>query len=204
MYTFVGRKCGTVRFIPSIGTVNGETVNRTSTVTDNPIENGSSISDHVFTQPRTFNVQGTVVDGAATIAALDAMWKKRDIITYTGRNQIGNLVIQSLKSDRVPKNRKGFNFTATIKQVTIGTADDSGTSAMMTAQDKAAASSSGSGGSGGRSASQTTATRADGLKTTVSTKISSSAYSQYVASYNKKSSSSGPSSRSTPSNSGRR
>ena len=51
MYTFVGRKCGTVRFIPSIGTVNGETVNRTSTVTDNPIENGSSISDHVLHNP---------------------------------------------------------------------------------------------------------------------------------------------------------
>ena len=201
MYTFVGKKCGTVRFIPAIGTINGETVNRTSTVTDNPVENGSSISDHVFTQPRTFNVQGTVVDGAAMIAALDAMWKKRDIIIYTGRNQIGNLVIQSLKSDHVPKNRKGFNFTAVLKQVTIGTADNSGTSAMMTEQDRAASS---GGSSDGRSGSQTAATRADGLKTTVSTTISSSAYASYVASYNKKSSSPGPSSRSTPSNTGRR
>ena len=201
MYTFVGKKCGTVRFIPAIGTINGETVNRTSTVTDNPVENGSSISDHVFTQPRTFNVQGTVVDGAAMIAALDAMWKKRDIITYTGRNQIGNLVIQSLKSDHVPKNRKDFNFTAVLKQVTIGTADNSGTSAMMTEQDRAASS---GGSSDGRSGSQTAATRADDLKTTVSTTISSSAYASYVASYNKKSSSPGPSSRSTPSNTGRR
>lgn len=184
MYTFVGKKCGTVRFIPSIGTVNNETVNRTSTITDNPVEDGSSISDHVFRQPRTFNVQGTVVDGAATIAALDAMWKKGDIITYTGRNQIDNLVIQSLKSDHGPSNRKGFNFTAVLKQITIGSSQETGTSAMMTVQDQAAAASVSSTSS--KSTSQTSATKADGLKTTVSTKISSSAYASYVNSYNSK------------------
>lgn len=196
MYVLQGAKCGTVRFTPAIGTVGKETVSRSSTVTDNPVESGESISDHVFRQPRTIQLAGTVVDGAQAIAILDAMWKGGDVLTYTGRNRIENLVIQQLQSTHDAKNRKGFTFTATLKQITVGSAEDSGTASMMSAQD-AAASSKGS--------AQTAKKRADGLKTTASEVISSSAYAAYVNSYNKKpASSAGPSSRATPSNSGRR
>ena len=194
MYTLEGKKCGTVRFEENMGTVNKETVSRSSTVTDNPVEGGESISDHVFRQPRTIQIAGTVVDGAAAISVLDAMWKKGDVLTYTGRNRIDNLVIQQLQSTHDPKNRKGFNFTATLKQITVGSSEDSGTADMMSVQDKKAT-----------ATPQTAATRADGLKTTMSETISASAYASYINSYNSKpASSAGPSSRATPSNTGRR
>ena len=71
---------------------------------------------------------------------------------------------------------------------------------MMSDQDSAAAASS-----GGKTSPQTAKTRADGLKTTTSEKISSSAYASYVNSYNSKpAGSSGPSSRATPTNTGRK
>lgn len=194
MYVLQGTKCGTVRFTPDMGTVNKEMVNRSSAVTDNPVESGENISDHVFRQPRTIQLAGTVVDGAQAIAILDAMWKSGDVLTYTGRNRIENLVIQQLQSTHDAKNRKGFTFTATLKQIAVGSAEDSGTASMMSAQDAAASTSS-----------QTAKKRADGLKTTASEVISASAYAAYVDSYNKKpASSAGPSSRATPSNSGRR
>lgn len=205
MYTLVGQKCGTVLLDPlKTGVVNSEAVSRQSTITDNPVEGGGNIQDHVFCQPLTIQLQGTAINGADTIAALSAMWKKGDILTYTGRNRISNLVIQNLQSTHDPSNRNGFTFSATLKQITIGSSEDSGTATMMSVQDATAAASSPTTKSS-LPASQTTQTKSDGLKTTVTTTISSSAYAAYVNSYNSKpTSSAGPTTRATPSNSGRR
>ena len=202
MYTLVGQKCGTVLLDPrTTGVVNSEAVSRQSTITDNPVEGGGNIQDHVFCQPLTIQLQGTAINGADTIAALSAMWKKGDILTYTGRNRISNLVIQNLQST----NRNGFTFSATLKQITIGSSEDSGTASTMSVQDSTAAASSPTPAKSSLPASQTTKTKSDGLKTTVSTTISSSAYASYVNSYNSKpASSAGPTTRATPSNSGRR
>ena len=52
MYVLQGAKCGSVRFEPFVnGVINKETVSRQSTITDNPIEGGGSINDHVFRSP---------------------------------------------------------------------------------------------------------------------------------------------------------
>lgn len=154
----------------------------------------------MFKSPLSFQIAGTVTDGAAAIATLNQMWNRGDILTYTGRNRISNLVIQNLQSTHDATNRKGFTFTATLKQITLGSSSASGTAEMMSDQDSAAAASS-----GGASSPQTAKTRADGLKTTSSEKISSSAYAAYVNSYNSKpAGSSGPSSRTTPTNTGRK
>ena len=99
-----------VRFEPlTTGVVTSESVSRSSTITDNPVEGGSNIQDHVFTQPLSFQISGTAINGADTIAALQKMWKSGDIITYTGRNRISNLVIQQLQSTHDAKNRGGLH-----------------------------------------------------------------------------------------------
>ena len=194
-----------VRFEPlTTGVVTSESVSRSSTITDNPVEGGSNIQDHVFTQPLSFQISGTAINGADTIAALQKMWKSGDIITYTGRNRISNLVIQQLQSTHDAKNRGGFTFTATLKQVS---SVDSGTASTMAGMDAAASASQpkATTKAAQKSSSQTSSTKADGLKTTVSTTISSSAYMSYVNSFNSKpKSSAGPTSRATPSNTGRR
>lgn len=207
MYTLEGRKCGTVRFEPlTTGVVNSEDVTRSSTITDNPVEGGSNIQDHVFHQPLSFQISGVAINGADTISALSKMWKTGDIITYTGRNRIENLVIQQLRSTHDAPHKTGFSFTATLKQITMGSSEGSGT-ATMVEQDTAAAASLPASTSKveQKTSSQTAKTRADGLKTTVSTSISSSAYASYVDSFNSKpTSSAGPTSRATPTNTGRR
>ena len=184
-----------VRFEPlTTGVVTSESVSRSSTITDNPVEGGSNIQDHVFTQPLSFQISGTAINGG-------------DIITYTGRNRISNLVIQQLQSTHDAKNRGGFTFTATLKQVTLGSSVDSGTASTMAGMDAAASASQpkATTKAAQKSSSQTSSTKADGLKTTVSTTISSSAYMSYVNSFNSKpKSSAGPTSRATPSNTGRR
>ena len=69
MYILQGAKCGTVRFEPfKTGVVTKETVSRQSTITDNPVEGGGNINDHVFRSPLSFQLAGTVTDGAAAIA----------------------------------------------------------------------------------------------------------------------------------------
>lgn len=207
MYTLEGRKCGTIRFEPTTtGVVNSEDVTRSSTITDNPVEGGSNIQDHVFHQPLSFQISGVAINGADTISALQKMWKSGDIITYTGRNRIENLVIQQLRSTHDAAHKTGFSFTATLKQITLGSSEGSGTSTMVE-QDTAAAASLPASTSKAvqKTSSQTAKTRADGLKTTVSTSISSSAYASYVNSFNSKpASSAGPTSRATPTNTGRR
>ena len=199
MYTLEGRKCGTIRFEPTTtGVVNSEDVTRSSTITDNPVEGGSNIQDHVFHQPLSFQISGVAINGADTISALQKMWKSGDIITYTGRNRIENLVIQQLRSTHDAAHKTGFSFTATLKQITLGSSEGSGTSTMVE-QDTAAAASLPASTSKAvqKTSSQTAKTRADGLKTTVSTSISASAYASYVDS-------AGPTSRATPTNTGRR
>ena len=48
-----------VRFEPlTTGVVTSESVSRSSTITDNPVEGGSNIQDHVFTQPLSFQISG--------------------------------------------------------------------------------------------------------------------------------------------------
>ena len=207
MYTLEGRKCGTIRFEPTTtGVVNSEDVTRSSTITDNPVEGGSNIQGHVFHQPLSFQISGVAINGADTISALQKMWKSGDIITYTGRNRIENLVIQQLRSTHDAAHKTGFSFTATLKQITLGSSEGSGTSTMVE-QDTAAAASLPASTSKAvqKTSSQTAKTRADGLKTTVSTSISASAYASYVDSFNSKpDSSAGPTSRATPTNTGRR
>ena len=207
MYTLEGRKCGTIRFEPTTtGVVNSEDVTRSSTITDNPVEGGSNIQDHVFHQPLSFQISGVAINGADTISALQKMWKSGDIITYTGRNRIENLVIQQLRSTHDAAHKTGFSFTDTLKQITLGSSEGSGTSTMVE-QDTAAAASLPASTSKAvqKTSSQTAKTRADGLKTTVSTSISASAYASYVDSFNSKpDSSAGPTSRATPTNTGRR
>lgn len=185
-YTLKGKKCGTVRFAPTGGTVTKESLNKTSKVTSNPVEQGADINDHVVTNPAQLSLTGVVVGGQSAADRLDAMWKKGDLITYAGRNRIDSLVITSLKMDSDAKNKNGFSFSLTFQRVNISSSEyvALGEKPLMSQQD----------GGGLKN---------DGLKTVSENTISSGAYKDYVDSYNNKpASSSGPASRQSPSYSG--
>ena len=114
-YTLTGERCGTVRFIADRnGTINGETFTHSSKVTQNPIESGGNINDHVFRNPASLQLKGTVIGGQDAHDRLIAMWKRGDIVTYSGRVRVGNLVITNLSENYSPKNREYVLGTASI------------------------------------------------------------------------------------------
>ena len=160
-------------------------------------ENGADINDHVVKDPVKFSISGTIIGGQQGQQTLQTMRDRRDIVTYTGRVRIANLVITSLSFDYGAKNAKGCTFKVSFQQVNISSSEvvEVGAMPMMTQQDTGKPTS--------YSTAQTKKTSSDGLKTTVSETISSSAYAAYVNSYNSKpASSSGPATRATASYNG--
>ena len=196
-YTLTGEKCGTVRFDSAVtGVITGESMQGTSKVTSNPMEQGSDINDHVVKDPIKYTLTGVLIGGDEQIETLRRMWKESDVLTYIGRIKIESCVITSLKEDATAKNRDGYSVTLQLQVINRTASDyvESGQQ-MMSAQDAQAPVSV--------STSQTKATSADGLHTVATEKISSSAYAKYVDSFSKKSaSSSGPTQRSTSAYSG--
>lgn len=137
-YTLTGRRGGTVRFVPlQNGVVEKESESYSSAVTSNPIENGSSINDHVNNEAGTFSISGTIIGGEGAVNALKAMRDARDILTYTGASRVTNLVFTSLKFDRSSKNKNGASFSATFKRIQTTAPEyvPMGESLPMTSQD---------------------------------------------------------------------
>lgn len=196
-YILTGKKSGTVTFSPYTGTITQETVTKSSKMTSNAIEDGSAIEDHVYLNPEQLQIEGIVTkDQSSFKSRLEAMWKSRDLVDYIGKVRASGYVITSLQIRNGPTNKKGFKFSATLQKANIVSSQyvEMGQRPLMSQQDissKAPA----------RQAVQTTATKAAGLKTTVSQQISQSAYASYVASYDGKSSP-GPSQRKTKSYNG--
>lgn len=195
-YTLTGENCGTVRLdATTTGVVITESVQRSSKVTSNPVETGADINDHVVNDPIKFTITGVTIKGDGQAAVLRRMWQEKDVLTYVGRNRIDNCVITSYKSDSNAKNINGSNFTISLQVVNRASSAYVETGEqMMSVQDADAGKSVGSSQAVGKS--QTKATSADGLHTTVSQTISSSAYANYVNSYASKGTSSpGPTAR---------
>lgn len=176
-YKIIGRKSGTVMFQPGTGTITQETMTKSSKMTSNAIEGGSSIEDHVHLNSEQFQIIGVVVKNYSSYESrLEAMWKTRDLVTYIGKFRVSDYVIINLQMQNSPNNKRGFSFTATLQKANIvsGQYVEMGQATLMSQQD-----------SGEKTAApaQTSATKAEGLKTTVSKEISQSSYAAYINSY---------------------
>lgn len=114
-----------------------ESHTRQSSVTDNPIEGGSQIQDHITNAPRTLQLEGFVTDdpivllglGAdnnkvqTTFDALEQLFDDRQPFTVvTGFRVYENVFFESLT---MPRRREGaLRFSALLKQLTIVSAQD--------------------------------------------------------------------------------
>ncbi len=179
-YTLTGRKGGTVRFISmQNGVVEKESESYSSSVTSNPIENGSSINDHVNNEAGTFTISGIIIGGEGAINALKAMRDSRDIMTYIGVSRMTNLVFTSLKFDRSYKNKNGASFSATFKRVQTTSPEyvPAGESLPMTSQDI-----------GGSDDAQLAKTANAGLTTVSLQSVSSASLARHDAAYSQQSS----------------
>ena len=94
-YRLFGKKSGAISFLPATGTITQETMTKSSKMTSNAIEGGSSIEDHVYLNPEQFQIVGVVVKNhSAFRSRLEAMWKNRDLVTYVGKFRVENYVIK--------------------------------------------------------------------------------------------------------------
>lgn len=185
-YRITGEKCGSIRFEPDTGTINKEGITMSSKMTENAIEDGSSINDHVIKSSEQFPIGGILVGGNADADRLTRMWKERDLLTYSGRVRGNNLIITNLSITSEYKNAGGCSFTATLQKANITTSAYIEMGETLMSQDDARE----------KTGNKTAATKNAGMTTTVSEAITGNAYTSYVNSYNGKSSG-GPSSRKT-------
>lgn len=174
-YTLAGRKGGTVRFEPlENGIVEKESESYSSSVTSNPIEDGSDINDHVNNAAGTLNISGVIIGGEGAVNALKAMRDSRDVMTYIGATRMSNLVFTSLKFDRSYKNKNGASFSATLKQIKTTAPEyvPMGVEVSMTSQD-----------TGKSSNAQLKKTASAGMITVSSQSVSSSSSQKHAAAY---------------------
>lgn len=179
-YVLAGRKGGTVRFEPlENGIVEKESESYSSSVTSNPVEDGSDINDHVNNAAGTLNISGVIIGGEGAVNALKAMRESRDVLTYIGMTRMSNLVFTSLKFDRSYKIKNGASFSATLKQIKTTSPEyvPMGMEASMTSQDA------------GRSQNvQLRKTANAGMKTVAAQSVSSSSSARHAAAYKQPSS----------------
>lgn len=197
-YQLVGKNCGTVVFQPFEGTMTGESETASSKMTSNAIEGGGNIEDHVTLNPEQIQISGTIVKHASYyLDALKNMRKTRDLVTYYGNTSFADGIITNLSIKRATSNKDGFTFAATLQRANIVSAQyvEMGQVMLMSQQDAASSTSKGA------SSTQTSSTKSSGMKTTVSTNISQSAYTNYVNSYDSPSGS-GPTQRTSKGYSG--
>ncbi|MBR1869944.1 MAG: hypothetical protein IJ799_07780, partial [Bacteroidales bacterium] len=135
-YTLKGRKSGTVKFKPmQDGVVEKESESYSSFVTSSPIENGSDINDHVNNEAGTFSISGEIIGGKSAVDALKRMRDNRDIVTYTGKTKVDNLVFTSLKFDFSYKNKTGVSFAASFQRVQLTKSKKNRNGESMSEQD---------------------------------------------------------------------
>lgn len=166
-YVLEGKKCGAVRFLPDSGTVQKESTTKSSKMTSNAIETGSTIEDHVYKNPEQLQLSGIIIGGTSGKDILNNMWKQRDIITYTGRIRETNLIITNIKFDLDKSNRDGCAFTITLQKANIASSSYADISGFLSMGNQ----------------DGVTGVKVEGMKTTSNSRITESAYMKYVESY---------------------
>lgn len=124
-----------------------ETHSDTSDVTENPVEQGAKITDHVQIKPKQLTIQGVIsdtpinfafVDNVAgaintvksylggTTRSIDAynrlvdIQRKRDPITViTGLRVYSNMILQNISVNRTATTGKAVHFTAELREIRI-------------------------------------------------------------------------------------
>lgn len=90
-------------------------------ITDNPVENGQDVSDHVKQEASIINIQGQMIgdDAADKLRMLREHMNNGELLTYVGRNIYSNMAIKNINRNHGVQIRNGFAFNITLKQVRI-------------------------------------------------------------------------------------
>ena len=97
----------------------GETITDTNQVTDFPVEDRNNIVDNIDPNPRIISFSGIIVgeDAERKLNTLRMYQRNGEILSYTGRNIIPNVVIESLSTIHDNTIRSGFKFEISLKEI---------------------------------------------------------------------------------------
>ncbi|EMV4694233.1 LysM peptidoglycan-binding domain-containing protein [Listeria monocytogenes] len=108
-----------VATIGSVKLVNtNESESSPFTITDNPVETGSPVSDHVQRETKTLEISGFLLGATAEkdYATLKSYAEKGTIVSFRGRVYFKNVLISNLsKSYNTIKN--GFEITVSLRDL---------------------------------------------------------------------------------------
>jgi len=92
-----------------------------SEVSDHPIEDGASVSDHVSLRPISVPMNGVIAgdEAADKIATLRRWRNERHRLRFVGRNIFRNYVISELQTEHDVSVRDGFRFRLVLQEVKI-------------------------------------------------------------------------------------
>lgn len=94
------------------------------TITDNPVESGQDVSDHVKQEPSIIDITGIMVgnDAASKLSKLKKYQKEGKLLPYIGRNHYANMAIETIDRSHSRGVKNGFEFNISLKSVRIATA----------------------------------------------------------------------------------
>lgn len=100
---------------------NGESTNRSVSISDHPVEEGMVITDNVRRDPLEIRVSGKLVGAdAETIKAnLENLMKNGSYVKYIGKEILSNGVILSFDTSRSAKMDGGMSFDMTIREIRV-------------------------------------------------------------------------------------
>ncbi|TCZ76182.1 hypothetical protein E0485_15205 [Paenibacillus albiflavus] len=93
-----------------------------SDVTEQPVESGISLTDHVRQRAKTLKISGFILgsDAAERRQRILDLWSKGEIVKYVGRNLFSG-VIESFSTDHGYKTANGCGFTMSLVEIRIAT-----------------------------------------------------------------------------------
>lgn len=101
-----------------------ENINYNGESSSHPVEKGLPISDHFQRQPIELSLSGKIVDnsGAKAKDILDQLRKLQNegsLISYVGRNSLGNMQIQSISVSSPNTNAGGYDVDINLKEIRV-------------------------------------------------------------------------------------
>lgn len=92
--------------------------------TDHPVESGEPIVDHVEKQPYVLNITGLITgkDAAARLKKLERLQESGTTMSYTHRNGVSNVILETFNTVHDVDTAGGFTFTIKLKKIRIALA----------------------------------------------------------------------------------
>lgn len=99
----------------------GESTNRSVSISDHPVEDGMVITDNVKREPLELRVSGKLVgsDAETTKSCIEALQKNGSYVKYIGKEILSNAVILSFDTSRDAEMDGGMLFDMTVREIRV-------------------------------------------------------------------------------------